>query len=123
MGTPVPDRNCRCETGRGRSSWQLFDKKALSGLRELSDVSAHGIEIASAMPASLYILKSIWMTKSIARLTLAVLALVLMGRQWTYANPDVDPAKHKRVPEPATLTLIAVGFAGVGAIRRRRKVS
>ncbi len=67
--------------------------------------------------------RSIWMTKSIARLTLAVLALVLMGRQWTYANPDVDPAKHKRVPEPATLTLLAVGFAGVAAIRRRRKVS
>jgi len=56
MGMPVPDRNCRCETGRGRSSWQLFDKRALSRLRELSDVSAHGIEIASAMPASLYIL-------------------------------------------------------------------
>ncbi len=56
MGTSVPDRNCVGQTGRGRSSWQLFDQMALSGLRELSDVSAHGIEIASAMPASLYIL-------------------------------------------------------------------
>ena len=57
MGTPVPDRNCGGQTGRGRSSRQFLDKRALSGLRELSDVSAHGIEIASAMAASLYILK------------------------------------------------------------------
>ena len=63
------------------------------------------------------------MTKNVARLTLTVLALVLMGSQWTYAKPDVDPVKHQRVPEPATLTLIAVGFAGVAAIRRRRKAS
>ncbi len=63
------------------------------------------------------------MTKNVTRLTLAPLALVLMGSQWTYAETNGGKVKHKRVPEPATLTLLAVGFAGVAAIRRRRKVS
>ena len=63
------------------------------------------------------------MTKNVSRLALTVLALVLMGNQWTYARENEEPKKHKKVPEPATLTLIALGIAGVGAIRRRRKVS
>jgi hypothetical protein len=63
------------------------------------------------------------MTKNVTRLTLAALVLVLMGSQWTYARTNDGPNKHKRVPEPATLTLMALGLAGVAAIRRRRKVS
>jgi len=37
------------------------------------------------------------MTKNVSRLTLAALALVLMGSQWTYARVNEEPKKHKKV--------------------------
>jgi hypothetical protein len=55
--------------------------------------------------------------------TLAVLVLFLAGSQLTYAGFDNKPPKHKKTPEPATLTLLVVGLGGVGAMLRRRKAS
>jgi hypothetical protein len=52
-------------------------------------------------------------------ITMAVLALLLVGNQLTYAGFGNQPPK--RTPEPATLTLLAVGLGGVGAMLRRRK--
>jgi hypothetical protein len=52
-------------------------------------------------------------------LAMAVLTLILVGSQMTYAGFGNKPPK--RTPEPATLTLLAVGLGGAGAMLRRRK--